>query len=348
MILRAALRAMLERRARLALAFAALTVAATLATSLLGLYSDIERKLRGEFAGYGANLILAPRPGEEMLATSLLAPADRWGAAAPFLYRVETVQEEPVVVAAVDFDRLGPFSTYWEVRGRRPASDEECLIGDRVAERLRIEAGAAVAVGGRSRMVSGVVSTGGPEDSQVLIPFDRSPVASLIGLRVDGERVDQARQALAALPGVEVRVIRAVVESEAAVVLKIRGTLFLLTSLVLAITVLCVMNNFSAVVFQRRKEIGILKAIGGADSRISLLFTAEALALGLAGSLAGFALGAGVARWMSWQIFRQPAAPRPETLPLVIAITLAVALAATSVPLRRVRRIEPAVILRGE
>jgi putative ABC transport system permease protein len=348
MILRAALRAMLERRGRLGLAFAALTVAATLATSLLGLYSDIERKLRGEFAGYGANLILAPRAGAETLPTALLSQAERWGAAAPFLYRVDTVQEEPVVVAAVDFARMGPFSTYWEVRGRRPASGEECLIGARVAERLRLDVGASVAVGGRKRRVSGVVATGGPEDSQIVVPFDQSPVASLIGLRVDGERVGQARQALGALPGVEVRVLRAVVESEAAVVLKVRGTLFLLTSLVLAITALCVMNNFSAVVFQRRQEIGILKAIGGADSRISLLFTAEALALGLAGSLAGFALGVAVARWMSWQIFRQPAASRPETLPLVIAITLAVALAATSVPLRRLRRIEPAVILRGE
>jgi putative ABC transport system permease protein len=217
-----------------------------------------------------------------------------------------------------------------------------------VAERFHLDLDASVTVTGRNRRVSGIVSTGGPEDSQILVPLDRSPVASLIALRVDGARLDQARQVLAALPGVEVRLLRAVVESEAAIVLKIRGTLFLLTSLVLAITVLCVMNNFGAVVFQRRKEIGILKAIGGPDSRVSLLFTAEALALGLMGSLAGFALGVAVARWMSWQIFRQPASPRPETLPLVIVITLAVALAATIVPLRRLRSIEPAVILRGE
>ena len=55
MILRAAWKAMLERRQRLGLALGALTVAATLATALLGLYGDIERKLRGEFAGYGDN-----------------------------------------------------------------------------------------------------------------------------------------------------------------------------------------------------------------------------------------------------------------------------------------------------
>lgn len=343
MIVRAAWKAMLERRGRLGLALAALTVAATLATALLGLYSDIESKLRGEFAGYGANLVLAPQREGDTVPLAALAEADRWGKAAPFLYRVETVQDEPVVVAAVDFARLAPFVGYWDVRGRRVAGPGECLVGERVAERFRLAIGTPV--GGRR--VVGVVTTGGPEDSQVIVPLEGSTVASLIALRVDGARVDEARRALA-LPGLEVRLLRAIVESEAAVVLKIRSTLFLLTTLVLGITVLCVMNNFGAVVYQRRKEIGVLKAIGGADHKVASLFAVEAVGLGVLGSVAGFAVGAVVARWMGWQIFHQPASPRWETLPLVMAITLAVALGATIVPLGRIRRIEPAVILRGE
>jgi putative ABC transport system permease protein len=348
-IFRAAWKAMLERRNRLGLALAALTVSATLATALLALYSDLERKLRGEFHGYGPNLILAPAREAGTIPLATLAEADRWGRAVPFLYRIETVNGDPVVVAATDFPRLAPLAGYWEVRGRREPGAGECLIGERVAEAFHLAIGAEVETGGRKRRVAGIVATGGPEDSQILVPWENAPAASLIALRADGERIDQARRALAAaLPGVDVRVLRAVVESEAAVVLKIRGTLFLLTALVLGITVLCVLNNFGAVVYQRRKEIGILKAIGGAESRIALLFAAEAAALGVLGSVLGFGLGAGVARWMGWQIFRQPAAFRPETLPLVMAITMAVALAATVAPLRRVRRIEPAVILRGE
>lgn len=343
MIVRAAWKAMLERRGRLGLALAALTVAATLATALLGLYSDIERKLRGEFAGYGANLVLAPAGDGDTVPLAALAEADKWGKAAPFLYRVETVEGEPVVVAAVDFARLAPLTGYWEARGRREAGAGECLVGERVAERFRVDAGSEL--GGRR--VVGVVSTGGSEDAQVIVPLEASAVASLIAVRVEGPRVEEARRALS-LPGIEVRVLRAVVESEAAVVLKIRGTLFLLTALVLGITVLSVMNNFGAVVYQRRKEIGVLKAIGGADAKVASLFAAEAVALGVLGSVAGFGMGAGVARWMGWQIFRQPASPPWETLPVVMGITLAVALVATIVPLGRIRRIEPAVILRGD
>ncbi len=348
MILRLVWRAMLERRQRVALAFAALTVAATLSTALLGLYTDIERKLRGQFSGYGPNLVLAPTAGRQTLPLAALAEADKYGPAAPFLYTVQPVNGEPAVLAGVDFDRLTPLAGYWQIEGQRRPGPGECLVGERVAERFRLQPGATLEVAGTKRTVAGIVSTGAAEDSQVLLPI-AGEFASLIAIRADSSRIEAVRAALAAaLPDVEVRVVRAVVESEANVVLKIRGTLFLLTLLILFITALAVMNNFGAVVYQRRKEIGILKAIGAADRRIAALFAAEVTALSLAGSVAGFGLGWIVARWLGWRIFHQPVPPRPELLPVVAALTVAVGLAATIWPLRQMRRIEPAVILRGE
>ena len=60
MFLRFVVAAVRFRRRRLLLAFSALAVAATLATALFSIYSDIDRKMRVEFRGYGANLIIAP------------------------------------------------------------------------------------------------------------------------------------------------------------------------------------------------------------------------------------------------------------------------------------------------
>jgi len=345
--LRLVTRAMLERRQRLGLALGALTVAATLATALLGLYTDVERKLRGQFQGYGPNLVLSPAEGAETIPLALLEEAEKHGPAAPFLYTVRTVEGEAVVAAGADFRRLAPLATYWQVTGRGDPGPRECLVGERLAERFHLRPGSTF----DSRRVAGIVSTGAAEDSQVLVPIEElgmPGVASLIVVRVAGNSVEQARTELAAHRNVEVRVVRAVVESEAAVVLKVRGTLFLLTALILVITALSVMNNFSAVVYQRRKEIGILKAMGGADRRIGLLLAAEAASIGLAGSLAGFGLGWMVARWLGWRIFHQPAAPGLETLPVVAVLTVLVALAATALPLARIRRIQPATILRGE
>ena len=352
MILRLVWRAMFERRQRVALAFAALTVAATLSTALLGLYTDIERKLRGQFSGYGPNLVLAPAEGRQTLPLAALAEADKYGPAVPFLYSVQAGNGEPAVLAGVDFDRLTPLAGYWQIDGQRRPGPGECLVGERVAERFRLRPGSTLEVAGTKRTVAGIVSTGAAEDSQILLPIGDvglAGVASLIAVRADSSRIEAVRAALtAALPDVEVRVVRAVVESEANVVLKIRGTLFLLTLLILFITALAVMNNFGAVVYQRRKEIGILKAIGAADRRIAAMFAAEVTALSLAGSVAGFGLGWIVARWLGWRIFHQPVPPRPELLPVVAALTVAVGLAATIWPLWEMREIEPAVILRGE
>jgi putative ABC transport system permease protein len=356
MLLRAVWKSMAERRQRVALALAALTIAATLATALLGLYSDIEGKLHGQFRGYGANVILSPAGGSQTLPLEALAAADKYGAAAPFLYSIQTVNGEAVVLAGVDFKRLEPLSSYWQVRGRRHPLAEECLAGERVAERFQIDPGSRIEIGHHHYRVAGVIATGAAEDSEIFLPIEDvaemarlNRVASLIAVRVEGAHVEQARAALAAaLPYAEARVLRAVAESEANVVLKVRDTLLGLTLLILAIVMLCVMNSFAAVVYQRRKEIGILKAIGGGDARIAGLFASEILLVALAGSIAGFGLGWVLARWLGLQIFHQPIQMSWQVLPAVTGITVLVALAAMAVPLRRIHRIEPAVTLRGE
>ena len=76
------LRALKYRKQRLLLAFAALTVAAAMATVLFGTYGSVERRLRDEFRSYGAN-ISAVGPSVPI---AVAAAAEHLGAeAAPFL-----------------------------------------------------------------------------------------------------------------------------------------------------------------------------------------------------------------------------------------------------------------------
>jgi putative ABC transport system permease protein len=90
------LRAVQFRKRRLTLAFAALAVSATLATALFSVYSDIERKMRVQFRGFGANIVIAPSGGEETVPLTAVALAERQGAvAAPFIYSVGRVEGEP-------------------------------------------------------------------------------------------------------------------------------------------------------------------------------------------------------------------------------------------------------------
>lgn len=355
------LRAVEFRRRRLVLAFAALAVSATLATALFSVYSDIERKMRAQFRGFGANIVIAPAGGAQTVTLAAVGLAEKQGAvAAPFIYTVGRVESEPVVVAGADFRRAGPLTNYWRIDGARTAGPGECLVGNRVAAHFRLKPGGNLALEGAPCTIRGVVSTGGAEDAQVILPFAAAEelaglrdAASLVQVRADGERLASVQAALARqLPGADVRVLHAVAETEANVVLKIRSTLFMLTALILAITTLCVSSNFSALVLERSQEIGIMKAIGAAEKKIAALFLSESLILGLVSTAAGYGVGLVVAWWIGRQIFPESAAAGVGVdygvfLP-VTGVTLAMATAATLAAAARIWRIRPAVILRGE
>ena len=355
------LRAVQFRRRRLVLAFSALAVAATLATALFSVYSDIERKMRVQFRGFGANIVVVPAGGARTVPLTAVAEAERLGAvAAPFIYTVGQMEHEPVVVAGTDFRRAGPLTAYWRVDGARAAGPGECLLGRTVAAHFHRKPGEKAEVEGAPCMIRGIVSTGGAEDAQVILPFAAAAqmaglhdAASMVQVRADGERLKAVQEALAnAFPGADVRLLHAVAETEANVVLKVRSTLFLLTALILAITTLCVSSNFSALVLERSQEIGILKAIGAAEKKIAALFLSESLILALASTAAGYGLGLLAAWWIGRQIFPESAAAGVGVdyavfLP-VTGVTLAVATAATLAAAARIWRIKPAAILREE
>jgi putative ABC transport system permease protein len=125
-----------------------------------------------------------------------------------------------------------------------------------------------------------------------------------------------------------------------------------LALVILAITTLCVTGNFSAMVIERSKEIGLLKAIGAAEGRIATLFLAESLVLALMSTVAGYALGLAVAYGIGRKIFSDAGTAAVgvdfAVFVPVMTVTLLVAAAATLLAASRIWRIEPAVILRGE
>jgi putative ABC transport system permease protein len=273
---------------------------------------------------------------------------------------VGRIENEPVVVAGTDFRRAGPLTNYWRVEGARTAGPGECLAGSTVAAHFRLKLGQKLDLENSPCTLRGIVSSGGAEDAQVLVPLEAAAqlaglhdAASLVQVRADGRRLEAVAATLAkALPGSDVRLLHAVAETEANVVLKIRSTLFLLTILILGITTLCVSSNFSALVLERSKEIGILKAIGAGERKIAALFLSESLILGVGSAIAGYVFGLLVAWWIGRQIFPESAAAGVGVnygvfLP-VTAVTLVVAVAATLAAAAHIWGIKPAVILRGE
>jgi len=66
------------------------------------------------------------------------------------------------------------------------------------------------------------------------------------------------------------------------------------------------------------------------------------------GALIGFLVGIGIAAWIGRVNFHAPVMPRLSVLPVVLAGSMAVTLLSAILPMAMLRRVQPAVILRGE
>jgi putative ABC transport system permease protein len=231
-------------------------------------------------------------------------------------------------------------------------------VGDTIQLESADSEGADLPGNSRSFRIVGLVATGSSEDNQVFVPLDAAQQlagltgkVSLVELSVPGEpkEVEQVMKDLEGnLPGVEARAVRAIVESQGKVVETIRGLLVSLTALILVVVALCVMATMAAIVLERRRDIAVMKALGATDRLVMRLLVSEGAALGMLGGLMGFGVGLVLAHLLGRRLFDVALHPTWWTLPIICLMTVALALAATILPVRVARAVEPATVLKGE
>jgi len=127
-------------------------------------------------------------------------------------------------------------------------------------------------------------------------------------------------------------------------------------SLALAVASLGIVNTLVMAILERRREIGVLKALGASDRDVRQLFFAEASVMGLVGGATGVLMGWGIGRiiqFVTAAYLRQQGIPA-ENIWLVpwwlvagaMAFSLLVSLAAGMYPASRAARLDPVEALR--
>ncbi len=360
-------RGLLHRRVRSLAALLALTVSAAVATALLTLYVSLNRQLHQQFRAFGANILLTSPDGSSLPPTTLATArvlAGTGSRIAPFAYAVaQTANGEPIVVAGTDFAAAHAMDSWWQV-SRWPSTQPSnasiplaALVGVRAQEALH-SADFSLTYNGHPLTLhtAATLRTGGAEDSRIVIPLSAFTAwtgqgASTLEIQAPGsaEQVEQTLHTLrASLPGVQVHAVRQLVENEGHIVDRTRS--LMLSSLVLiALTVaICVLATLTASVLERRRDFALMKALGAAQHRVAQLFLLEAALLALAGAAAGYLLGSlcafGIGAWN----FHAIIPPLWQAAPTVLLLNLFVALLAAGLPMRILRTMEPAALLRGE
>jgi putative ABC transport system permease protein len=129
-------------------------------------------------------------------------------------------------------------------------------------------------------------------------------------------------------------------------------------SLALAVASIGIVNTLVMAILERRREIGIMKAIGASDSDVKKLFFAEAGAMGLLGGVVGVMLGWAIGHVINLgtNIYLKRQALPPETFWSVpwwlvgaaIVFALIVSLVSGLYPAARAARLDPVQALRYE
>ena len=152
----------------------------------------------------------------------------------------------------------------------------------------------------------------------------------------------------AALPGIEVKPVRQITQAQTAVVGKTRSVVLASSAVVVVLIMLCMVATFTGSVLERRKDFAVMKALGASNRTVNFLFASESALLALTGSVAGYILGCGIAFWIGKANFDAAILPQPLLLFPVLLGSVALALIASTAPLRLLQQIQPAGILRGE
>ena len=347
-----------HRRARSFAALIALTVSAAVATALLTLYADLDQKLHKEFRSFGANIVLTQPEATPGLAARGQQAAGPAATVAAFAYAVATTDRgTPVVIAGVDFAQVRKLDSWWQVPAW-PNGADDALLGQKAANFIADEHGVKLTFAGRTQTFQGAgrLKTGGDEDSRIYIPqaaFEAFTGAgpNVLEVQIPGG-TSEVEAALArlrvAFPGANVQPVRQLVDGESRIVDRTHALMFAAVLLIALTVGVSVLATLSASVLERRRDFALMKALGGTQAQMMSLFLLETLLLAAGGIVLGYILGSGLAWIISEANFHTASLPRIGVVPAVIVLNVVIALLAALIPIRTLRSLEPAALLKGE
>lgn len=366
---------LLRRRSRMVIALLAIAIGATILSGLMTIYIDVPRQMRAQFRNYGANMIFTAVndsiSAEDVEKAVSMIPEEEIVGVAPYRYETMRINDRPVLAAATDMEGAKAASPFWKVDGEWPAADGEIMIGKNVADTYRLR------VGNRTTAtftpenatdetpdnfidftVTGILDTGGKEEDYVYMNF--ADLETLTGkakgydiceLSIAAESSDLSKYASdisANVPAINAKLVKRVTQSETTVLSKLQALVLLVTIVVLLLTMICVATTMTAVVAERRKEIGLRKALGASDDSIRSEFMGEGVILGAAGGLLGAFLGFWFAQAVSMNVFNSTIVMMPWLIPVTLIVSVLVTGAACMIPIRSATQVDPALVLKGE
>ena len=231
----------------------------------------------------------------------------------------------------------------------------ETLVGADVAAILGVKEGDSLdLLGDKFSVVAVLPQTGTVDDSRIFTHLHtvqelsgKGPMVSCIEVvgcckEISKGLVDGVNKLL---PDAKVVTVAQVVATQAKVNHMMERLSLIFVVIIVVVGGAGIANYMYANVFERRREVGTLMALGAESSLILRLFLVKAMLLGLAGGVGGFAIGTLMAVTLGPKLAGVPVLPMPILAVWAIVISVGIALLSSYFPARRAARLDPCATL---
>ena len=306
-----------RRRLRTSLTLCGIGMAIGAFVALVGFSRAFEQEWLRLYTSSGTDIDVVEKTFLNTSVDEALAPrlravpvVDR---AEPMMYNImDLTPEINAIVFGWQADSYEFDSLTFTSGGRFHEAKPEIILGELLARNLNKKVGETVEMQGSGFLVTGIYHGGsGLEAAAVIMPLDQlQQISSLQGkvssfhVRLRPTPAGESRdhylkraQALieAALPGLNAAPAAEYAANNQFVTLA-KAIAWGTSSIALLMGILGIANTMAMSVFERTREIGILRALGWKSWRILLLIQTEAMALGVGGGFIGIGFGWGILR----------------------------------------------------
>lgn len=307
-----------RRKGRFVFTLLGITIGIASFVTFMAMGGNLKREIHRETAALGANLLVIPKGscGYEQLSilTGDQMPTNISAAelasirgikgltVVPFLAQQTAINNKPVTVSGIEPAATLAFKRWSIGEGAYFSKPDEAgvVLGAVAARQFNLKPGETVTVRGEKLPVIGILGeTGGRDDATLFLSlpvsqrlFKASDKVSYAAIRVDNLSLsDRYIEEIRVATGLGVVSDKQMLKS----VLGIVGTVNITLQLIAAVAVLAaafgIVNTMMAATYERKREIGILQALGASQRAIFALFMMESGIYGVIGGAGGVVTG---------------------------------------------------------
>jgi len=315
---------LLRRKGRFIFTLLGITIGMASFVALLSMGNNLRSEVARQADDLGADIIVMGRVDCPFINRAVLAgeqlpesiPREIVGqigaidgitAAVPYLTLGTSIQETPITLIGILPDEMKTHRG-WEVESGvffAGESERAVVVGFGIASRFDLDIGNLLTFRGQDFPIVAILrETSSNDDISVFMPlniaqetFDLDDYVSFIAVTVDD--VTNAERFIAAIMDIANLSVSTNEELLSSVLLILGSldiTLQLIASVALIAAAFGIINTMMTAIYERRREIGILRATGCKRGMIFRIFIWESSLYGLLGGLLGFAVGFVVSR----------------------------------------------------